>query len=76
MRIYYQSVGRNGLLLLNVPPDQRGLIDAEDSVRLMEFSAALQSVFAQDLARNAVELNASHVRGEKNPITRNIQSCG
>ncbi len=74
MRIYYQSVGRNGLLLLNVPPDQRGLIAAEDSARLMEFAAALQSVFAQDLAQNASEIKASHVRGEKNPITQNLKN--
>jgi alpha-L-fucosidase len=74
MRIYYQSVGRNGLLLLNVPPDQRGLIAAEDSARLMEFAAALQSVFAQDLAQNAVEIKASHVRGEKNLSTQNLKN--
>jgi alpha-L-fucosidase len=74
MRIYYQSVGRNGLLLLNVPPDQRGLIAAEDSARLMEFAAALQSVFAQDLAQNAVEIKATHIRGEKNPIIQNLKN--
>ena len=74
MRIYYQSVGCNGLLLLNVPPDQRGLIAAEDSARLMEFAAALQSVFAQDLAQNAVEIKASHVRGEKSPIIQNLKN--
>lgn len=47
--IYYTSVGRNSLLLLNVPPDSRGLIDAEDSVRLMEFRMALDSIFAHDV---------------------------
>lgn len=72
MRIYYQSVGRNGLLLLNVPPDQRGLIATEDSARLMEFAAALQSVFAQDFAQNASEIMASNIRGVKNPITQNL----
>lgn len=72
MRIYYQSVGRNGLLLLNVPPDPRGLIAAEDSARLMEFAAALQSVFAQDFAQNASEIMASNIRGVKNPITQNL----
>ena len=74
MRIYYQSVGRNGLLLLNVPPDQRGLIAAEDSARLMEFAAALQSVFAQNFAQNASEIKASNIRGEKNPITQNLKN--
>ena len=50
MQIYYQSVGRNSLLLLNVPPDTRGRIDPADSLRLMEFRAALDAAFADDLA--------------------------
>ncbi len=33
-------------------------------------AAALQSVFAQDLTENTVEIKASHVRGEKKPITQ------
>ena len=37
MEIYYNSVGRNGLLLLNVPPDDRGRIPAEDSAVLVAF---------------------------------------
>ena len=53
LRIYYNSVGRNSLLLLNVPPDNRGLIPAEDSLRLMEFRAALDSIFAHDLVIEA-----------------------
>ena len=53
LRIYYNSVGRNSLLLLNVPPDNRGLIPAEDSLRLMEFRAALDSIFSHDLAKKA-----------------------
>ena len=54
LKIYYNSVGRNSLLLLNVPPDNRGLIPAEDSLRLMEFRAALDSIFAHDIAKDAV----------------------
>lgn len=53
LSIYYTSVGRNSLLLLNVPPDNRGLIDAEDSTRLMEFRAAIDKIFADDLAKRA-----------------------
>ena len=50
MRIYYESVGRNSVLLLNVPPDVRGRIDPADSLRLMEFRRAREAVFADDLA--------------------------
>jgi len=63
LKIYYNSVGRNSLLLLNVPPDNRGLIPAEDSLRLMELRAALDSIFAHDLAKNTVKVSSSSVRG-------------
>ena len=58
LRIYYTSVGRNSLLLLNVPPDNRGLIDREDSIRLMEFRAALNSIFSNDLAQHVVSMKS------------------
>jgi alpha-L-fucosidase len=48
--IYYQSVGRNSVLLLNVPPDVRGLIATPDVERLREFRRALDKSFATDLA--------------------------
>ena len=64
LKIYYNSVGRNSLLLLNVPPDNRGLIPAEDSLRLMEFRAALDSIFAHDLAKNALILRTPYERYE------------
>ena len=53
LQIYYESVGRNSLLLLNVPPDTRGRIDVVDSLRLMEFRAALDNIFSEDLAAGA-----------------------
>lgn len=62
MDIYYGSVGRNANLLLNVPPDRRGLIHAADSARLMEFRAAREAAFAVDLAAGAA-VKASSVRG-------------
>ncbi|MCR4964169.1 MAG: alpha-L-fucosidase [Bacteroidales bacterium] len=62
LTIYYNSVGRNSLLLLNVPPDNRGLIPAEDSLRLMEFRAALDSIFSNDLAKKAYLVNGSNMR--------------
>lgn len=53
LSIYYSSVGRNALLLLNVPPDRRGRITEADSVRLMEFRRALDTIFACDLAQES-----------------------
>ncbi|MCF0175554.1 MAG: alpha-L-fucosidase [Bacteroidales bacterium] len=53
LSIYYTSVGSNSLMLLNVPPDTRGRIHEIDSVRLMEFRAALDEIFSEDLASGA-----------------------
>ena len=46
--IYFGSVGRNAVLLLNVPPDTRGRIPYADSVRLMEFKAARDAIFEKE----------------------------
>ena len=64
LQIYYESVGRNSLLLLNVPPDERGHIHEIDSVRLREFRAALDEIFAEDLTTGA-SVEAGDVRGRK-----------
>ncbi len=48
--IYYKSVGRNSVLLLNVPPNNRGLIADPDVQRLREFRAVLDQTFATDFA--------------------------
>jgi alpha-L-fucosidase len=56
--IYYKSVGRNCLLLLNVPPNSSGLISDEDIQVLKEFSELRRSIFSDNLAGNAI-LNAS-----------------
>ena len=62
LSIYYTSVGRNSLLLLNVPPDTRGLIPVADSLRLFELRKALDRIFSHDLARDA-RVTASSFRG-------------
>ena len=53
MEIYYNSVGRNGLLLLNVPPDNRGRIPAEDSAVLVAFRQERDRIFSRDLTHGA-----------------------
>lgn len=51
--LYLKSVGRGSNLLLNVPPDRRGLISEQDSVSLMEFKKLRESSFANNLLSNA-----------------------
>jgi alpha-L-fucosidase len=51
--IYLTSVGRGSLLLLNVPPDRRGLFHEKDVESLRGFKALLDSEFKKDLALDA-----------------------
>ncbi len=51
--LYYQSVGRNSLLLLNVPPNQSGLISAADSNNLMDFKKILDETFSKNLLQGS-----------------------
>ena len=50
MDIYHKSVGRNSVLLLNVPPNDEGLLSDPDVARLREFRAEIDRQFATDLA--------------------------
>jgi alpha-L-fucosidase len=50
LEVYYKSVGRNCVLLLNIPPDQRGLFHENDVAALREFRRVLDETFAADLA--------------------------
>lgn len=51
MELYYSSVGRNSNLLLNVPPDRRGLLHENDVASLMAFKKMLDEEFKDELAR-------------------------
>ena len=60
--IYYKSVGRNSVLLLNVPPNDQGLFSEPDVERLGEFREVLDQTFSTNLAAN------------KSTIASNVQS--
>ncbi len=62
-RIYLSSVGRGSNLLLNLPPDRRGLINERDSASLMGWKALIDRAFAHNLATKG-EISASNVRGD------------
>ena len=51
--IYYKSVGRNAVLLINLPPDKRGLIHENDIDSLKAFREILDETFAENLAAGA-----------------------
>ncbi|KAL6601733.1 hypothetical protein ACP70R_044953 [Stipagrostis hirtigluma subsp. patula] len=60
--IYYNSVGRNCVLLLNAPPNTTGLVPDADVARLREFGAAVATIFGTDLAAGSAA-RASSERG-------------
>lgn len=51
--IYLGSVGRNAVLLLNVPPDNRGLITDNDIKSLMGLKAWIDDLYDTDLLNGA-----------------------
>lgn len=53
VNIYYNSVGRNANLLLNLPVDTRGLVHENDIKRLMELKSVIDNDFANNLIINA-----------------------
>lgn len=59
MNIYYKSVGRNSVLLLNVPPNKKGRFASTDVKRLKAFGAKIRRIFDHNLARNATVTDGS-----------------
>jgi alpha-L-fucosidase len=56
--IYFSSVGRNGVLLLNIPPDKRGRIHESDVRNLAGMRRILDRTFKTDFTTGA-KVNAS-----------------
>jgi len=57
--IYYNSVGRNGVLLLNIPPDKNGLIHPNDAKNLKAWKQLRDEIFANNLAKGATIKSAN-----------------
>ena len=53
MDIYFHSVGRNGVLLLNIPPDRRGLLHENDVKALADWKNIRDNLFKINLAKGA-----------------------
>ncbi|MBX3361280.1 MAG: alpha-L-fucosidase [Phycisphaeraceae bacterium] len=53
LEIWYGSIGRGANLLLNIPPDRRGLIHENDIASLTEFRRILDATFEEDLLRGS-----------------------
>ncbi len=68
--IYFNSVGMNAVLLMNVPPDKRGLIHESDAGRLKDFKKWLDDTFKQNLLENA----RSNSKNTENTFDGNVET--
>ena len=66
--LYYKSVGRNAVLLLNLAPDKNGLIPINDIKSLEGFRKTIDATFKTNLAKGA---KAKH---KKTSTKNNIQN--
>ena len=62
LKIYYETIGRNGSLLLNLPIDNRGLVHENDEIQLMKLANQIKLDFKENLAIRAIS-SATNVRG-------------
>jgi alpha-L-fucosidase len=51
--IYFSSIGRNSVLLLNIPPDTRGLINENDLKSLFGLKSLIDKIFSVNYAQTA-----------------------
>lgn len=63
IELYYSSVGRGSNLLLNIPPDKRGLINENDVKSLKGMKKILDATFSVNFAKGA-SVTASNIRGK------------
>ena len=74
--IYLKSVGRGANLILNVPPDRRGLFTRYDSASLMGFKKLRDENFSNDLAQKGTMyfISGSKIRETKKLSDEDNQS--
>lgn len=62
--MYFDSVGHNGTMLLNVPPNNQGTVDQAILDRVTEFGNNIEETFRTNLAKaTGTTITASNVRG-------------
>ncbi len=78
MDLYYKSVGRNGVFLMNVPPSNEGVIAPGELAVIEEFTAMREAIFGTNLADGAT-VTADKERGKgfepANILNDDYDSC-
>ncbi len=72
VNLYYQSVGRNSLLLLNVPPNREGLLSEPDVANLRAFRAILNETFRTNLVKNRALTDGQLVTFRALPVGQSL----
>lgn len=75
MDIYFKSVGRNSVLLLNVPPDRRGRFADPDVNRLREFGGVVSGLYTNAIAQSDTTGLSLH-HGEKHGAVSAVLELG
>ncbi len=75
--IYFNSVGKNSVLLLNLPPDRRGLIHENEIKSLQGFRKILDRTFDENLAENASVLPnvTTNIKRSSDLYDGQIETC-
>ncbi len=61
IKLYFNSVGRGGVLLFNFPPNKQGLIGKKDEANFLKFAKYLKKTFKNNLLKGA-RIEASDVK--------------
>lgn len=72
VKTYYESIGRNGNFLLNLPVDARGLVHENDEKQLMALKQQIDLDFQNELAKGQT-IVATDIRG--NSITYGAENA-
>jgi alpha-L-fucosidase len=67
--VFYQSVGRNGNMLLNLSPDKRGLIPDNQLAVLSRMAQVVNDTFAVNLAAGG-QAHGRHFQSRQQPVAR------
>ncbi|HXS54988.1 MAG TPA: alpha-L-fucosidase [Hanamia sp.] len=62
--IYFHSVGRNSVLLVNLPPDKEGLINEADIKNLKEWTRLRDNIFKSNFAKGASVVSANGINAK------------
>ncbi|WP_443944413.1 alpha-L-fucosidase [Pedobacter sp. AW1-32] len=71
--IYFTSVGRNGVLLLNIPPDTNGRISKADVQSLKGFAKKMKETFKHNVVKQA-KLNSDRATNLDAVLDGNVET--